>query len=874
MEIESEILGAALIADKSPMYVSTAALVTNLSVHFKWGVQSSLVWVTTLDKAKLASGAHVEIRDCAGKVLWQGETDKDGLARPVGLPKEEDLDDCMDSRLGSGLMVTAQVGDDFSFVFSSWDNGIESWRFNLPMDYQSENQLSSVHTVFDRPLFRAGETVHMKHFLRRQTLEGFGLLPASERPAKLQIMHAGSDKKFEVPLKWLPDGSAESDWKIPLEANLGNYQLSMILPKIKGIERSLFSGAFRVEEYRLPILRGSILPPAQSLVAPTHFSCGLQVSYLSGGGASDLKVKFRHEIQNSYQRAPDSFEGYVFSNGLVKEGIKHSSQEYQEEEEEGTETSGGAGIMTSRDIVLDKTGNAQIDIQKLPGIDQPKAILAELEYPDPNGEIQTVSRRIPIYPSRWLIGIQPDSWAGSREKLKFKVAVADIQGKPVSRASVQVELFTQKTYSHRSRLVGGFYDYDSITEIKKAGNFCSGVTDEHGLLICEAASPVEGSVILQARTKDPEGRASAVHQDVWVAGKESWWFNVSKDDRIDVLPEKKRYEPGETARFQVRMPFQEATALVSIEREGVSDVFIQKLTSQSPLVEVPVKPNYAPNIFVSVLVVRGRTGEPQPTAMVDSGRPAYKLGIAEIKVGWKGHELKVQVTAPKDVYQVREKVPVEIRVRQADDDKPAAGGEVAVAAVDEALLELLPNNSWNLLDAMMGQRPYSVTNSTSQMHVIGKRHFGLKALPSGGGGGHELSRGLFDSLLLWKGRLPLDPQGFAHVEIPLNDSLSSFKIGAIANYGSGRFGTGSKTIRSTQDLMVLSGTCPGGQDKRIVFRPALPCATIPQIRCRWKHSSESPGLRIALPTAFSQSKRSESNQLGYHSSAGLRAAEL
>jgi len=33
-------------------------------------------------------------------------------------------------------------------------------------------------------------------------------------------------------------------------------------------------------------------------------------------------------------------------------------------------------------------------------------------------------------------------------------------------------------------------------------------------------------------------------------------------DRIDLLPEKKRYEPGETAIFQVRMPFREATALV------------------------------------------------------------------------------------------------------------------------------------------------------------------------------------------------------------------------------------------------------------------------------------------------------------------------
>ena len=36
-----------------------AALVTNLSVHFKQGRESSLVWVTTLDRAEPAPGAEI-----------------------------------------------------------------------------------------------------------------------------------------------------------------------------------------------------------------------------------------------------------------------------------------------------------------------------------------------------------------------------------------------------------------------------------------------------------------------------------------------------------------------------------------------------------------------------------------------------------------------------------------------------------------------------------------------------------------------------------------------------------------------------------------------------------------------------------------------
>ena len=131
-----------------------------------------------------------------------------------------------------------------------------------------------------------------------------------------------------------------------------------------------------------------------------------------------------------------------------------------------------------------------------------------------------------------------------------------------------------------------------------------------------------------------------------------------------------------------------------------------------------------------------------------------------------------------------------------------------MAAVDEGLLELLPNQSWNLLDAMMGRRGYGVQTATAQMEVIGKRHYGLKALPQGGGGGKQPTRELFDTLLLWKGRVPLDANGEASVEIPLNDSLTSFRIVAVATGGLELFGTGSTSIRSTQDLMLLSGLAP------------------------------------------------------------------
>ena len=80
MELKSVHLGSVLLGRNAPMYVPTAALVTNLSVHFKQGAANSLVWVTTLEDARPVAGAAVAIADCHGNRLWAGTTDRQGLA--------------------------------------------------------------------------------------------------------------------------------------------------------------------------------------------------------------------------------------------------------------------------------------------------------------------------------------------------------------------------------------------------------------------------------------------------------------------------------------------------------------------------------------------------------------------------------------------------------------------------------------------------------------------------------------------------------------------------------------------------------------------------------------------------------------------------
>ena len=818
VELASPKLGAALIGDAKPFHVRSAALVTNLSVHVKLGRESSLVWVTRLSDATVVPNAAVAVRDCKGKTYWEGRTDASGIARiATRLPDRDELPSCGFGEAMTEYFVSARTADDMAFAFTSWGEGIAPWRFNVPTGRWDGPYVA--HAVFDRSLVRGGETVSMKLFVREQTGSGFALVPRKSLEDRVTIRHLGSDKEYSAPVRWAAGASphaGEATFAVPKDAYSGSYQV-FVHGSMGGRDASKegrLAGTFRVEAFRVPLMKARMQAVGTPLVRPSEVSLDLQVSYLSGGGASGLPVTLRTQSERRFV-AFDDWEDYAFAAGDVKEGREEYGDAFVRAGEftfadPDLVDEGGAGDSrprrgTTLAMTLDAAGGARATVKDVETSDQPQDLVAELEYRDPNGQTLTSSTRVALWASKLLLGIKPDGWAASKDRLKFTVVAVDLAGKPLPGVRVSTDAFVREAFSHRRRLIGGFYAYEHGYETKRAGVLCEGPTDSLGLLICETKPPATGNLILRARAQDADGRAAVTRTDAWVVADEDQWFAASDNDRIDLLPEKKRYEPGTAARFQVRTPFKDATALVTIEREGVLDAFVTSVARGNPILDVPLKGGYAPNVFVSALLVRGRIAEPAPTAMVDLAKPSFRMGLAEVKVGWAAHELAVKVTPERQAFKVRDKASVAIAVRRPDGSAPPKGSEVALAAVDEGLLELWRNDSWKLLDAMMVRRGDEVETSTAQMQVIGKRHFGRKAVAPGGGGGRSSSRELFDTLLVWKARVPLDDAGNATVEVPLNDSLTAFRIVAVASSGAALFGTGEATIRSTQDLMLLSG---------------------------------------------------------------------
>jgi len=257
--------------------------------------------VTSLDKGKPVPGADITVNNCRGVKLWSGKTNDQGLAR-IDEELAVEHSNCL---VSDGLFITARKAlsdgaykgrTDLAFVFTEWQKGIESWRFNQPTaspGYGGEFDNLRAHTVLDRTLFRAGETVSMKHLIRKETISGLGAWPAELLPDKVRITHTGSGTEYSLPVHWDAGRQALSSWTLPSEAKLGAYDVELEGPTGHGGRRSYASGSFRVEEFRLPLVDARLSPPRVLRSPPRNWRCRRSCVIWPGGAWPRLRCRSR-----------------------------------------------------------------------------------------------------------------------------------------------------------------------------------------------------------------------------------------------------------------------------------------------------------------------------------------------------------------------------------------------------------------------------------------------------------------------------------------------------------------------------------------------------------------------------------------------------
>jgi uncharacterized protein YfaS (alpha-2-macroglobulin family) len=777
---------------------STIVQVTNLGISVKDSPQSSLILVTRLDNGEAVPGAAVAILDASNAQLWRGTTGVDGVALAPALPLRQP-----DNWYELSFVVTAEKDGDVAYLASNWNEGILPWDFGHGYQLWESSDILRGSVFTDRGVYRPGDTMHVKAIVRADTPNGVRLMPAG---ATLDVRvrdgrNREVDRRSVTLNRW---SAAEWSWTVPADATLGHYSIRALIPGTERPEGNDVSpprppqgdwlkqvnGNFLVAAYRRPDFRVDAVLSSSAPTAGATLTGTVQARYLFGGsmGTRPINWSITRDIEYGVppairERFPD--ERFAFG--------------YYPDHPTATERLAGA------EAKLDATGALTVSAPTGQPVDLAYRYTLE-------GDVEDVSRQrianrasVVVHPAPWYIGLRrPDYFADPATGTSVDVVAVNLDGRTVAGVSVTLQLTRVQWNSVRRAEGGGFYTWETDEVRTPAGQWM--VTSGPEPVTASIPVPEGGYYLLSATARDAEGRSTKTEVSFYGTGRGYTAWERYDHNRINLEPEKKTWKPGDRARVMIQSPWESATALLTVEREGVRRYERFALTSTQQTVEVPIAEDDIPNLYVSVLLIRGRTSTDPGTDGSDPGKPAFRLGYTELKVEDATRRLSVDVRADRGEYRPTNAARVTVAVTDAA-ARPAAS-EVTLWAVDYGVLSLTGYEAPDVLRAVYRDKALQVMNEDSRQRIVSRRVLTPKGDGEGGGGGAEDGAGAlrrdFRPLAFWLGSVETDATGRATREVTLPESLTTYRIMAVAADSSSRFGSASAEITVTKPVTLLA----------------------------------------------------------------------
>ncbi|MBI2375666.1 MAG: hypothetical protein HYV07_16845 [Deltaproteobacteria bacterium] len=331
-------------------------------------------------------------------------------------------------------------------------------------------------------------------------------------------------------------------------------------------------------------------------------------------------------------------------------------------------------------------------------------------------------------------------------------------------------------------------------------------TDESGRASSSLDSPGPGAYELTVSVRDTNGRESSARNRVTVGGEGSIAWPRFDHERIDLVTDKPRYKVGDVAKLVVKTPFEEATALLTIERSGVLLHRLVTIRRDTPIIEVPIEERFAPNVFASIVVLRGRAHGERDAFGFETGAPAFRMGYAQLEVGRESRRLPLSVTLDRTTAAPGEDLTIDVSTT----GKKLSPGEVTIAVVDEAVLAMTHFVTPDPLPELLPAKGLGIRTAETRLDLpYSRRERQERIFPSGDGGdGFALStmpdevRKLMKSTAYWNPRVALDRNGHARVQFTLPDNLTTYRVMIVGYDLEGRAGSSEAKITIRKPLMA------------------------------------------------------------------------
>jgi uncharacterized protein YfaS (alpha-2-macroglobulin family) len=465
--------------------------------------------------------------------------------------------------------------------------------------------------------------------------------------------------------------------------------------------------------------------------------------------------------------------------------------------------------LDSRTIQLDGGGSATVKVPLNVGeLRGPSSLLLEADVTSPTRQVISSRTSVVVHAGEYAIGVAPSStFLGVDSTLRMGLVAVTPAGTLLPSQKVVVNIYRRIWNSVRRAETGGRYSWisepaDSLIETRTVTTGSSAVEETF-------VPRRPGFYYIEGKGKDRRGNDLLTHAYLYVSGSGYVPWERSNDDRITLLADKPAYAPGEVAHIMVKSPYESAPALISVEREGILQHSVITFAGSAPQFDIPITSDMLPNIFVSVVLLQGRSARPGASPEGDIGKPSFKVGYLALAVSPSERKLRVTLHPSKEGYRPGDTVALGIQVRDASGKGTRA--EVALSVADLGVLNLIGYRLPDPFGHFYRQRGLAVTTTETRLHIVEQREYGEKAEDDGGGGAAPQAESDFDAdgvrkdfrpSAYWNPSVLTDSAGSASVRFKLPDNLTAFASMAVALTEDSRFGMAETSFTVSKPLLL------------------------------------------------------------------------
>ena len=660
-----------------------------------------------------------------------------------------------------------------------------SWLRQQPRQIR-EQPVRKAHIFTERPVYRPGEPVHIKGYVRLRHMGSLIYDPIYEEESQSSLRVEGpGDKTWTYPVPLTEIGSFYHKFD---EEDLptGNYRANLL----DGSAKSLASVTFKMENYRIPRFEVQLFGP-DTVPMDRAFTLTMTADYYAGGRLVGQELTWQVTQLPHIFRAPDQYSDFLFS----------ADQRFSD----GTPF---RGTGSTKQELTDENGSATLELNPALEPDgKPRRYVVDATVRGADEQTVTAVKNISAAPA-FILGIKLGRFLKDTLIVTPEVLVLDHAGEPLEGLEFGLRLMHRQWHSYlkESDFTTGKAEYvTDVVDVPLTQRTLVSTAEPMTLSL-----PVEaaGVYVVEISAQDRLGRRQTVSADLYVAGDTPVAWEQPKANVFETTPDKTAYDPGEVANLLLKSPFQSARALIIVEGPKANQYHWVDIENGQGVFPILISGDMTPRVPVHVLLLRGRLKGAQmdDASTVDAAKPITMASTAWLQVNPRDNQLKIQLEHPA---RSLPGASIPMTIRLSDPDGNPLNGEVTLWLVDRAVLSLGREGRLDPMPSFIDEVKAHIRIRDTRNEVVGDLMVnevpggdGLR-LPYASGPGRATVRKNFQPVPYYNPLVQV-VDGTASLTIDLSDDLTDFAVRAVATDGAARFGYGKSVISVRLPLIVQS----------------------------------------------------------------------